>query len=461
MNILSRLQTWLRRLKPQRAPKSHAGPLREFVYLDEVSVYSILASRKGPIATQFTESQTVSLNSEVVSSVGVGLGSTKATADTKLQSGRVQNTQVLRKAIIQTSFKDLYDIESAGLALRPPEADEVPQVNNIADIENLDPIDGGSWLVDPSEISRGKLLEVEVELEADPIFRIASVVATLREFIEDNEQLFGHEIVAQLAHMRSIAQLLDSLLIGLVPIRGHLVDYLSAIIGGRNVLIHRSLLDQLGPGAQIETHTAFVVGVAQHDLFWKDIRRVLFSKARYTVFCRLATEGLADRWQPVKVAGVLAGIVPQFDEAINEFGEWAHRAMINAPPSSPATTSLHLHDHRRVIEQYVELLTERHCQTLAPNFTNQLFQDILPERGWLSSVDSRLRILKEVTRRVDEDLRVTTSGELAYELREAVLGPASLQGILAPQLPSGFGSNNNPSLCPERFLDTEIIAIYW
>lgn len=461
MSISSRLRAWFQSLKSQRATKGHEGFLREFVYLDEVSVYSILASRKGAIATEFTESQTVSLNTEVATSLGIGLGATKATTDSKLQGGRVQGSQVLRKAIIQTSFKELYDIESAALALSPPEASEVPQVKNIADIEKLDPSDGGSWLVDPSEISRGKLLEVEVELEADPIFRIASVIAALREFIEDNEQLFGQKIVAQLAQMRSIAQLLDSLLIGLVPIRGRLVDYLSANIGGRNMLIHRSLLDQLCPGTQVETHTAFVVGVAQHDLFWKDIRRVLFSKARYTVFCRLATEGLADRWQPVKVAGVLAGIVPQFDEAINEFGEWAHRAMTTASLSSPTAPGQQSHDHRNVIKRYAELLAERHCQTLAPNFIDRLFQDISPERDWPSSVDSRLHILNEVTRRVDEDLGVNTSGELGYELRVAVLGPASLQGTLAPQSPIGFGSNNDLSPCPERFLDAEIVAIYW
>ena len=65
MSISSRLGGWLRRLKPQKAPEPPSGLLREFVYLDEVSVYSILASRKGGIATEFTESQTASLNSDV------------------------------------------------------------------------------------------------------------------------------------------------------------------------------------------------------------------------------------------------------------------------------------------------------------------------------------------------------------------------------------------------------------
>ena len=312
MSIASRLRAWLRRLKPLKDPESSAGLLREFVYLDEVSVYSILASRKGAIATEFTESQTASLNSDIGGAVSVGLGGTKAKVDSKIQAGHVQGSQVLRKAIIQTSFKELYDIERASLALSPPSDDSTPTVRTVADIgEKFDHLAKGSWLVDPKSISRGELLEVEVELEADPIFRMASVITTLRELMEDNEEIFGHAVSAQLPQMRAIAQLLDGLLVGLVPIRGRLADYTSVSLCGQDVLIHNSILHQISPEARPETQTAYVVGVAERDLFSKDIRRVLFSNAKYTVFCRLATEGLADRWHPVKVADVLAGIVPK------------------------------------------------------------------------------------------------------------------------------------------------------
>ena len=74
-------------------------------------------------------------------------------------------------------------------------------------------------------------------------------------------------------------------------------------------------------GAQPEAYPAFLVGVAQSDLFWKDIRRVLFSQARYTVFCRLATSGLTDRWGPVKMADVFSGITSDFDEMIWGLGD--------------------------------------------------------------------------------------------------------------------------------------------
>ena len=92
LSITSRFRGWLKRITRQRTSVNHHGSLREFVYLDEVSVYSILASRKDGIATEFTESQTASLNSEVGSSIGIGLGASKANLNTKMQAGHVHGS---------------------------------------------------------------------------------------------------------------------------------------------------------------------------------------------------------------------------------------------------------------------------------------------------------------------------------------------------------------------------------
>ena len=461
MRITSRLRAWLRRLKRQKDPENPAGLLREFVYLDEVSVYSILASRKGAIATEFTESQTASLNSDIGGAVSVGLGGTKAKVDSKIQAGHVQGSQVLRKAIIQTSFKELYDIERASLALTPPSEDSMPTVRTVADIEEqIDHLAQDSWLVDPRAISRGELLEVEVELEADPIFRMAAVITTLRELMEDNEEIFGHAISSQLPQMRAMAQMLEGLLVGLVPIRGRLANYTSANIGGHNVLIHDSVLHQISPEARPETQTAYVVGVAERDLFWKDIRRVLFSNARYTVFCRLATEGLADSWHPVKVADVLAGIVPQFDELIRQFSEEARKAMTTAYSSSSPTVQRG-DNGSQVLKQYITLLASHHCQTLTPAVIEGLIQGVSPPDDWLSSVDGRRPIFAEITRRVDAALEVETSNEVIYELRIAAAVETGVDEVPDPKVPCGISQAQPQVTGPERFLDTEIVAIYW
>ena len=161
-----------------------------------------------------------------------------------------------------------------------------------------------------------------------------SVIATIQDLVENKELLFGNEVTVQLPQMRSVAQLLEGLLFGLVPIRARLVNYRAASVNGREVLIHLSVLDQLPLQQNIETNTAFVVGVAQQDLFWKDIRQVLFSQAKYTTFCRLATSGMANRWNPVKAADVLAGIIPRFDEMMRDFSEQISAAMKQAPEAS-------------------------------------------------------------------------------------------------------------------------------
>ena len=93
-----------------------------------------------------------------------------------------------------------------------------------------------------------------------------------------------------LSEMQAMAHLLDSMLVGLVPIRGRLQHYDCVTIEGKEVLVHRSLLNEIEDGTQLQTHPAFVVGVAQRDLFWKDIRRVCSQElhTQYSVAWRLA-----------------------------------------------------------------------------------------------------------------------------------------------------------------------------
>ena len=463
MSIVSRFRGWLRRRRQRRDLRNAQGQLREFVYLDEVSVYSILASRKGGIPTEFTESQTASLNSEVGGALGVGFGATKAKLDSKVKAGHVQGSQVVRKAIIQTSFKELYDIERDALALSPPHAGSVPTVNTVADLErDLDRLSDEGWLFDPGAMHRGEILEVEVELEADPIFRMASVIATIREIVEDNERLFEQAITTGLSDMRSMAQVLESLLVGLVPIRGRLVDYKWSNIGGRDVLIHRSLLDQMHVDARPIANSVFVVGVVQRDLFWKDIRRVLFSGAQYTVFCRVAVSGLADSWRPIKVADVLAGIVPRFDELVGEFSEAARVAMAGAY-ASPTSVAQGADCEMQAIRKYAALLIGHHGGTLDPETIDELIHDISREGGWLDSVDGRRAVFGEVTRRVDAAIEVETSREVAYEFRRTVTSDKrALDGTVGPQATTG--REREPAPDPrrlERFMDAEIVAIYW
>ena len=469
MSIASRLSNWFRRRKNRGPNEDSYHERREFVYLDEVSVLSILAARTGRIATESTESQTSSQSSEAKGSLGVGLGGTKANLGTKVLSSQVEASQVSRKAIIQSSFKELYDIERSALVLRPASMDQLPKVDSTLGLERLlGSPEGTGLLVDPNTLLRGELLEVEVELEADPIFRMATIITTFVGLMEDNDELLQNAVPAQLPEIRSVARLLDSLLAGLVPIRGRLVDYEWIRMGSRDVLVHRALLSQMPSNALPEAYPAFLVGVAQSDLFWKDIRRVLFSQARYTVFCRLATNDLTDRWSPVKMADVFSGIASDFDEMIRGLGDelmsgfkrGVRSATIGTAPDAPPT--MLNHDAQRgelLLTKYVESLAKYHKIDIEPDAIEALTREGSLAENWLDSVDSYRPVFAEVTKKVDDSLEVGTPQNVAHDLRVQALRRLSLDETL--ELDGSTVSGNLLEPRCERFLDSEIIAIYW
>ena len=464
MKLISRLRNWFQR-KRRSKPKTGSlpGPLREFVYLDEVSIYSILASRKGGIATEVTESQTVSQQDEVAGSISAGVGSTKAATEARIQMGSVQGTQVLRKAIVQTSFKELYELERTSCSLKPRNIDEVPDVFSVEDLRHQwKELVAERWLVDPDCLSRGQLLEVEVELEADPIFRLASIIKTLWELIGKNEHIVDARLGAELGQMRSIAEVLDGLLVGLVPIRGRVADYELIRVEERDVLLHKMILNRMCCAASPQTTVAYIVGVAEHDLFWKDIRRILFSNSRYTVYCRLATNGLVDRWHPIKVADVLAGIVPNFDELMQDFAYQADQALATAGTRASMRADRDRQLNAQMMVDYVKRLAAGHDETLEPGKIDQIVQDLVVDADWVESVDSRRPVFAEVTRQVDECLGKQTSSEIACVLRQSVVRDANLIRRDVPPAPEQVEDDVTGSAKPSsRFLDAEIIAIYW
>ena len=84
----------------------------------------------------------------------------------------------------------------------------------------------------------------------------------------------------------------------------------------------------------------------------------------------------------------------------------------------------------------------------------------MPTGTWLSSVVGRRAVFDEVTKLVENELQAETPGEIRQALRGKALSKSTLGAIpaeltLAQELKPTEGSK------PERFLDTEIVAIYW
>jgi hypothetical protein len=431
------------------------------VYLDDVSVYSLVASRLGPIAAEFTETETRSLQSEVASSVSVSAGVAKSDVRSRMQSGESQGSQVLRKSIVQTTFKELYELEEDTLAMTPMSADlDAPEIRSVADLEaaaRRSAFDG--WIVNPKRMARGQLLELEVDLDAEPVYRMSAVVTAVLEIMQDIESL-GTEGYGQLTEVHFVNRILEKLLAGLVPVRGRAVDYGVVVLEDTEWLVHRRLLSRLRNDNSLRAYPLYLVGVAEQALFWKDIRRILFSGSRFRVLSRLAQDGLRKSWTPVKLVDVLRSAVPDLALQVDIASRTALAALGEAAASEQSAERKRQYMREALIE-YARLLANHYGRDIAKG---ELIDSGLPSADHCNSYGSlkgRRDAFKAITRHLEQSLEIESDPLVAAQYRAAALVDAglSLDGEVLP-LAAPEGSLT-PGFSDERFLDTEIVAIYW
>lgn len=460
-----RLRLWNWRRRRKRAYEDRKRELREFIYLDEVSVYSLIASRLGPIAAEFTETQTKTLEREFSGAFGADFDVVKSELSPRRLDVKTQGSQVLRKSTIQTTFKEFYDFEKDKLALGLPQEDEeAPQISSLGElIEATEVIESNVWLVDPERITRGQLLEMEVQLAAEPIYHLSAVISAFLEIFEETRDiasLGSYDFIP----VRDVEHILTKLLVGLVPVRGEAIDYRIVVLGGKEWIVHRDLLDGIHTAEQVDSRPLFIVGVTEQSLFWKDIRRTLFSNARFRVFCRVAQDGLQDSWMPVKLAQVLETVSPGLAEQINALGENAFASMTNTNLSSQT-----IEKERRMckaLTDYARLMGEHYDRSISGQDWLKITEIALEKCRLHSSQKERYEAFEAVSTFLLEHLRIERDPEITAKSRELALNNAGLDfsGQIMP-----FEVSNNPlpdnpltESAPERqLLDTEFIAVYW
>ena len=154
------------------------------------------------------------------------------------------------------------------------------------------------------------------------------------------------------------------------------------------------------------------------------------------------------------------GVISDFKAAINNFGEIARVTMegqgkVDAPTPHPDG-----HPGMELVKEYVELVGAFHQKSVSSDFTETKIIPVVPARNWLSSVVERRAVFDEVTNLVEKELEAETPGEIRHSLREKVLSKPNL-GVIPADMTSAQGIESTTSAHSERFLDTEIVAIYW
>lgn len=457
MSLRSRFRAWRRARRRKRAAEREQAPLREFVYLDEVSVYSLIASKLGAIATEFTDTETATLASEVSGSVGVGAGGTKASIGSKLQGTEVRGSQILRKSIVQTTFKELYELERPLLQLpanlAPPQVVCPPDSQLAKCLDEL----GDPWAVDVEQLERGQLVELEVELEAEPIYKNSAIIATMMELMQESPELQAVLSLGERSQLESLARILERLLAGLVPVRAKAVDYWVVQAEERRFLVHRAVTDQLTERADFEAVQLTLVGVAEETLFWKDIRRVLFSNSRYRILSRISRNGIQESWTPVKLAHVLADVSPElgaglemFNRSVNELAAADNFDSAAAPAGM--TTALHSFATNAAEALGAELPADFAMESLYPSGLPQLSESVIARREAFQPVTQFLesRSAKKLDPIVGAELRASALRQAGLDIHTtAPPGPTPL-ALKSPLVSSAH-----------RYLDVEFIAIYW
>jgi hypothetical protein len=467
---LSRWERFKKRFRRTREPepRTEIAPdaLREFVYLDDVSVDSLVASVRGGVLEQITQTLGAEVQSELAGTVGASNPVVTAEVRSRLQTTSSRGLETLRRAGIQARFRELHQIVDQRRLLRPSDLAEAPPViESVSALRELPTGQGTSaWAIRVDDLHRGGVIEVDVELGTEPLFHLASAMSQILELWPENPTLVGLDELNNAGQIQSMSMMLSRMLGGLVPIRSQALDFEAVDLEGETWLVHSAVLAQLPPEQIVSRRPLEVVGVAAEDQFWKDQRRVLFAGARYRVMARLVIDGVACSWTPVKMVDTFKDLVPGFSEAIEDATRLGKEQMgRSGPPALPATPASQIQSAevnlaRRLVETYGRILGEQAGL--------QVTDGALEAQGLTDGVTGDLPALGQARVLLDP-VTEYVQGLIDTELDPEVVSNARLEAhrSLVDITPSAAdGSATQPSHLQERepaLLEVEFVAVYW
>jgi len=430
-------------------PEIAKQPLREFIYLDEVSLRSLLSSQDNGVTDTTSEQNVASDISEIQGKIASDVLIAKSELNPRFQTSNSNTLQTFRKSTVQSWFRELHN--KPGLRLLEP----LESVEPFVDLEDVKLCRDPSIVVKPSDLKRGVLTEFKVRLATDRVFHMSTLVSEFAGMAEDYPRLLAGGQTVDLNEMVAVGKLLDRLLAGLIPIRGEAVDYVVCEIDGAEYLVHRDAI----AGLEIETKPLVLVGVTDQRAYWKDIRRDLFSDGEFTVLCRISRTGLQEKWLPVKLADLIKDVAPDLADQMNSASRM---------PFTPAQDD----KGESANEILLGVALRSYAQDLVGSFgeataflkaekIHSLIKDLKARAGTASGQRSAFSVMRSEICTVlgkqvndDEDARLRERARI-------------LSGLpLFPSLNTEMSSSHRvqsvePGANSERLLDVEVVAMYW
>jgi hypothetical protein len=350
--------------------------------------------------------------------------------------------------VIQTLFKELRDLPlEFKLAARDKDPEALKSAEAVSEAEPPD--------VEPAAaFHRGTLVEVEVTLAVDPVFKLGLMMNEWTGMAGDFPAMFGgNGLLGFLHDSQPVMKVLDRFLAGLIPVKATATNHVVVEIGDHEYVVHRAALGDL----DVKTRPLHIVGVTEHLGYWRDIRRVFFSDARFTVLGRVARDGIHNKWTPVKLADLFSEVAPDFVDTINA---------IRSPTAADATASPQT--ERAALGAALESYKTAILGTAATSWSDTSeaeFRDLKIRLAAGPADAASQRKAFDAVR--DMIVAVTTEpieGNADLMARRQARADAGLE--LWPSVGVSFTPGNVPTPKPseepdDRMLDVEVIAIYW
>ncbi|MBL4761013.1 MAG: hypothetical protein JKY80_09275 [Mariprofundaceae bacterium] len=443
---------WMKFWRNSSSVATPDDPLREFVYLDEVSLRSLLSSQVGEVKDSTSKQTSDTLGVDVGSTVSAGIPQVgRSELISRFQTSNSSTLQTSRKATVQSWFRDFYKIKNIRLIEPVPAADAVSNLEELAAIKET------SKVIKSSDLTRGELVEFRVKLAPDPIFHLATMMSEFSGMAEDYPEMFSEKnALKALKEAQPVNKILQRLLAGLIPIRAEAIDYVVVEIDDVEHVVHRSVVS----GLNLDEKQLEIVGVTEHLAYWKDIRRVLFSEAEFTILCRISRDALHNSWTPVKLADLFKNLVPGLVEQINSAGDSMFDDAQTENGTENSSEKIFLH----ALNVYKGAILRETGKELPEEQEEQVFQEIIAQRAKVISVSTQRDAFSVIKSRLEGIVGATVDATKDLELREAAREKAGLP--LIPSLIQPAGIIDHPQLQEHGdtetcMLDVEIVAIYW
>ena len=447
-----------------RFRKPNLTQLREFVYLDEVSVVSLSSSLRGALAEEITDSESSTLKTDSRFELGARVPYLKSKTGYGTELSSSEGRQILRKSTIQSKYKDLMgDLSNRLKILHGTQEITAPSNASklLTEIKEWKPEDSVGWLRSTDDFVRGDLVEFEVELAADVVYgaglTLSSMAGVLKRIGQVDQSGLDEATINQL---QVLSEVLTQLLIGLIPVKSKVVGWKVLEYDERLFLVTDDVASRLGNSKKVVISSLFITGVLEETLFWKDVRQVLFNNHRMKVLCRI-TESISKEWNPIKMFDVLMSILPSIPDELAPLssGKWLQdgfaQSVARQQDSSGGVPVL---SREEIIQKYIDIVSAEEKIEIPSEKKGLLIAAGLAVAGD-DTHTSRVNILKSIDKVMKEELSTDIDGDKLVKYRTLAMSSSKTDD--SEEILRKLEEHVEKEIKKEYYINSEIISIYW